>query len=94
MKEIGIRKVLGATSKQIFSVIIKGYIKLILIANIIAIPLGILSANGDPSHYKAEINYWQFFWVALISILITLLTVGIQVIKVSRANPVDSLRYE
>jgi len=94
VKEIGIRKVLGATSKQIFSVIIKGYIKLILIANIIAIPLGILSANGDPSHYKAEINYWQFFWVALISILITLLTVGIQVIKVSRANPVDSLRYE
>lgn len=94
VKEIGIRKVLGATSKQIFSVIIKGYIKLILIANIIAIPLGLLSANGDPSHYKAEINYWQFFWVALISILITLLTVGIQVIKVSRPNPVESLRYE
>ena len=94
VKEIGVRKVLGATSKQIFSVIIKGYIKLIIIANLIAIPLGILSAQGDPSYYKAEIDYWQFLWVALLSIIVTLFTVGIQVIKSSRTNPVESLRYE
>lgn len=94
VKEIGVRKVLGASSGQIFTVILKGYIRLIIIANIIAIPLGILSGHSDPSYYKAEINYWQFLWVALISIIITLLTVGIQVIKSSRANPVRSLRYE
>ncbi len=94
VKEIGIRKVLGATSFQIYAKLAKEYLVLIIIANLIAIPLGILSANGDPSYYKQDMNYYLFLWVAIVSIIVTLLTISIQVIKVSRANPVESLRYE
>jgi putative ABC transport system permease protein len=94
VKEIGIRKALGATSLQIYSKLAKEYLVLIIIANFIAIPIGILLSNGDPSYYKEDMNYFLFLWVAILSILITLLTISIQVIKSSRANPVESLRYE
>jgi putative ABC transport system permease protein len=94
VKEIGIRKVLGATSSQIYGKLAKEYLVLIFIANLIAIPLGILFGKGVPSYYKPADNYSQIFWIALLSIVITLLTISIQVIKSSRANPVESLRYE
>ncbi len=94
VKEIGIRKVLGATSYQIYAKLAKEYFILIFIANLIAIPFGILSGEADPSYYKQADNYSQLFWVMILSILITMLTISIQVIKSSRANPVESLRYE
>jgi putative ABC transport system permease protein len=94
VKEIGIRKVLGATSSQIYTKLTKEYFVLIIIANLIAIPFGILTGNADPSYYKQDENYSHLFWIALLSIVITLLTISVQVIKSSRANPVDSLRYE
>jgi putative ABC transport system permease protein len=94
VKEIGIRKVLGAKPSQIYANLTKEYIKLILIANVIAIPLGEFIGKMDPSYYKQDANYSQLLWVGILSIVVTLLTISIQVIKSSRANPVKSLRYE
>lgn len=94
VKEIGVRKVLGATSVQIFRFIAKEYMRLIIIANIIAIPLGIMSEKMEPSYYKPEPNYAIFVWVSLLSVVVTIGIISIQIIKSSRANPVDSLRYE
>ncbi len=85
---------MGAESSQIYSRMTKEYIVLIFIANLITIPFGILSGEADPSYYKQADNYSQLFWVMILSILITMLTISIQVIKSSRANPVESLRYE
>ena len=94
VKEIGIRKVLGAKPSQIYAKLTKEYILLIIIANAIAIPFGVFLFKADPSYYKQDINYNQILWISLFSIIITLLTVSIQVIKSSMANPVKSLRYE
>ncbi len=94
VKEIGIRKVIGAKSTQIFAVIMKEYLKLVLIANIIAIPLGYFMMNADPSYYKPEADYSIFVWVGMLSFVIIIAIISIQVLKSSRANPVDSLRYE
>jgi putative ABC transport system permease protein len=94
IKEIGIRKVLGARSIQIYAKLAREYLILIILANLIAIPLGILFGKTDPSYYKQEDNYSQLFWIMILSIVITLLTISIQVIKSARSNPVESLRYE
>lgn len=94
VKEIGIRKVLGAKPLQIYTKLTQEYLTLILIANAIAIPLGIFLNKIDPSYYKQDTNYYEFLWIALVSIVVTLLTISIQVLKSSNANPVDSLRYE
>lgn len=94
VKEIGIRKVLGAKPSQIYANLTKEYIKLILIANVIAIPLGEFLGRMEPSYYKQDANYSQLLWVGILSIVVTMLTISIQVIKSSRANPVKSLRYE
>jgi putative ABC transport system permease protein len=94
VKEIGIRKVLGARPMQIYMKLAREYIILILIANAIAIPLGKLMTFMDPSHYKQHISVNQIISISILSFVITLLTISIQVIKSSRANPVESLRYE
>lgn len=94
VKEIGVRKVLGARATQIFVLIAKEYMRLIIIANIIAIPLGLFIEKIDPSYYKAQVNYRHYIWMILISVFITLLTISIQVIKSVNTNPVESLRYE
>ncbi|MBI9054594.1 MAG: ABC transporter permease [Bacteroidales bacterium] len=94
VKEIGVRKVLGAKSIQIFTVITKEYLKLVIIANIIAIPMGLLVDGRDPSYYKPKPDYSMFIWVGVLSVVVTIATISIQIIKSSRANPVDSLRYE
>lgn len=94
VKEIGIRKVLGAKAGQLFMKLAKEYFKLIVIANLIAIPFGIFMGGADPSYYKPEPSYSMFVWVSLSSIIITIGTISIQIIKAARANPVESLRYE
>ena len=94
VKEIGIRKILGAKPIQIYAKFIKEYMVLIVIANLIAIPIGIYSGKVDPAYYKQDINYFLYLWIAMSSIVITLLTISIQVIKSSRVNPVESLRCE
>ena len=94
VKEIGIRKVLGAKASQLFMKLAKEYFKLIVIANLVAIPFGIFIGDVDPSYYKPEPSYSMFVWVSLSSIIVTIGTISIQIIKVSRTNPIKSLRYE
>ncbi|MFC2151446.1 ABC transporter permease [Bacteroidota bacterium] len=94
VKEIGIRKVLGAKPSQIFTNLTKEYIILLIIANAIAIPLGILFYNIDPSYYKQDPDYYQVFWIGLLSLIVTVITISLQIIKSSYSNPINSLRYE
>lgn len=94
VKEIGVRKVLGAKSTQIFMVITKEYLKLVIIANLITLPLGLLMGKADPSYYKPEPSYTVFLWVGILSVVVTIATICVQIIKSARTNPVDSLRYE
>ena len=95
-KEIGIRKVLGASIFNAFSIMIREYILLIIAANIIAIPIAYYFMNNWLKNfaYKIEIGWWIFALSGIIAIIIALLTVSIQTIKAAVANPVESLRYE
>ncbi|WP_232540964.1 FtsX-like permease family protein [Spirosoma endbachense] len=95
-KEIGIRKVLGASTPTIILVLSKDFIKLVIIALGIAIPLAWFGMHtwlkGYP--YRIEISAWVFVVVALAAILITFATVSFHSIKAALMNPVKSLRSE
>jgi len=96
IKEIGIRKVLGATVLKILVFISMDFLKLVVIANLIAWPLGYLIMENWLQNfaYKIDINWWIYFLVGVLTIIVTILTVSCQSMKAARANPVDSLRYE
>lgn len=95
-KEISIRKVLGAGVNHLASLLSKDFIKLVLTAVIIATPLGWWMGNKwlQTFAYRINIDWWLFLMAALIIIIIAIVTIGIQVIKASIANPVKSLRTE
>jgi putative ABC transport system permease protein len=95
-KEIGIRKVLGATSLTISNLFFKDFLLLLLLANILAVPLGIFIAKLWLQNfaYKAPIQISMFFLIGLLSCVIVLISIGLQILKTSRANPVESLKYE
>ncbi|SEA77589.1 FtsX-like permease family protein [Pedobacter hartonius] len=95
-KEISIRKVLGADLKSILILLNKDFIKLVLIANLIASPVAYILAGKwlQKYDYRIDMGVWPFILAAVISLLIALLTVSLQSFKVARANPVDALKYE
>ncbi len=95
-KEIGIRKVLGASISSILFMHFMQFLKWILISNIIALPLAwyVMSNWLHDYTYKIELTPLVFILSAFISILIALITVGWQSMKSASANPVESLRYE
>jgi putative ABC transport system permease protein len=95
-KEIGIRKVLGATVANITALISKDFVKLVCIAIIIATPLSLIAMNTwlQSFAYRINISWWIFLAAAIIAILIALLTVSFHAIKAAVANPVESLRSE
>lgn len=95
-KEIGVRKVLGASVYNIVSLLTGDFIRLILLANIIAWPLAYWGITTWLQNYafRIDINIWLFIIPALLILLIALLTVSVQTIKASRANPVKALKYE
>ncbi|MBY0435648.1 MAG: ABC transporter permease, partial [Cyclobacteriaceae bacterium] len=95
-KEIGIRKVLGASVKSIVGLLSKDFVALVLIALVIATPLawyGIHQWLQDFA-YRIEINWWIFGLVGLAAIIIALTTVSTQAIKAAISNPTESLRSE
>jgi putative ABC transport system permease protein len=95
-KEISIRKVLGASTGNILTLLNKDFIKLVAIANVIAFPLAYVIINQWLSafEYRVAISFLPFVLAIVISVLIAILTVSIQSIKVAKANPVDALKYE
>lgn len=95
-KEIGIRKVLGASIPRILILLVKDFAKWVLIANIIALPIAYYGVNEWLQNfaYRIEINYWLFLLGGFIALLIALATVSFQSVKAALANPVDSLRNE
>lgn len=95
-REIGIRKVLGASVSNILLLLSKDYIKLIVIAFVVAIPLANYFISDWLSHfaYRIEIQWWKFALPGLFVLLIALLSVIGQTMKAANTNPVDSLRNE
>jgi ABC-type antimicrobial peptide transport system permease subunit len=95
-KEIGVRKVLGATVFTIWRLLSKDFIGLVIISLIIAAPIALyfMSKWLQNYQYRTPITWWVFALTALGSVLITLLTVSYQSIKAALANPVKSLKTE
>jgi ABC-type antimicrobial peptide transport system permease subunit len=95
-KEISIRKVLGASTGNILTLLNRDFIKLVVIANLIAFPVAYIIINKWLSafEYRISISFLPFVLAGCISILIAVLTVSIQSVKVAKANPIDALKYE
>jgi len=95
-KEISIRKVLGASTANILTLLNKDFIKLVAIANLIAFPLAYIIINKWLSayEYRISISALPFIIAMGLSVLIAVLTVSVQSLKVAKANPVDALKYE
>ena len=95
-KEIGIRKVMGASIWQIGRLINREFLILVALANIIAWPAAYVAMRMLLRNYafRTPIQPWAFLFSALLALVIALLTVSLQALRAARANPVDSLRYE
>ena len=95
-KEIGIRKILGASLSGLVMTLNKEFLILAAIANVFAWPLVYLYARTwlQDFPYRTAINIWIFFAAAVLVLLIGLLTTSFQSLKAALADPVDSLRYE
>ncbi|WP_028298171.1 ABC transporter permease [Olivibacter sitiensis] len=95
-KEIGIRKVLGATVSGIVGLLSKDFVKLVLLAIIIATPIAWWTMNKwlEDFAYKIEIQWWMFALAGLMAVVVAIFTVATQAIKAAMANPVESLRDE
>ncbi|HTI08460.1 MAG TPA: ABC transporter permease [Puia sp.] len=95
-KEIGIRKVLGASVTSIVQLLSKDFLKLVLVAIVIATPIAwwAMSQWLDAFVYRVPIRWWMFVISGLMAILIALFTVSFQAIRAAVANPVKSLKAE
>ncbi len=95
-KEIGVRKVLGASLLQIVNLVSKDFLKLVVLAFIIAMPIAWWGLNKwlENFAYHTQISVWLFFAAGALMILIAVITLSFQTIKAASANPVESLRTE
>jgi len=95
-KEIGVRKVLGASVSGIAALLSKDFVKLVLIAILIASPIAWWLMNNwlQEFAYRVNISWWIFIAAGLLALLIALITVSLQAIKAAIANPIRSLRTE
>ncbi|MBZ4191472.1 ABC transporter permease [Niabella beijingensis] len=95
-KEIGVRKVLGAGVSNIVMLLSAGFLKLVLIAFLIALPVAWLGMNKwlGAFAYRVNIAWWMFASAGLAAVLVAFLTISFQAIKAALANPVKALRSE
>jgi putative ABC transport system permease protein len=95
-KEIGIRKILGATISDILLLLTKEFAKWVLIANIIAWPIAYFVMNRllQVYAYRINIGIWIFIAAAISALFITLITVSYHAIRAAFSNPIEALRYE
>jgi len=96
VKEIGIRKVLGASVSGLVRMLAMGFVSMVALSILIAVPLAWWMMNKwlEDFAYRITIQWWMFGLVGLLSIVIALVTVSFQVVRAARANPVDALRSE
>jgi putative ABC transport system permease protein len=96
VKEVGIRKVLGASVQNIVAMLSKDFLKYVFIAALIALPLAWFSVHKwlQDYAYRVDISWWIFLLAVLVAMLIALITISFQAIKAAVANPVKSLRTE
>lgn len=95
-KEIGIRKVLGASVPGVTLLLSKDFVKLILFANIIAMPIAYFALNKwmQDFAYRAGIKAWIFLLTGALALVVSLLTVSYQSVKAALSNPVEAIKYE
>ena len=95
-KEIGVRKVLGASVFNVWNMLSKDFLKLVILSCFIAVPIAYYVMNGwlQEYPYRVIVKWWIFALAMLGALAITILTVSFQAIRAARSNPVDSLRTE
>lgn len=95
-KEIGVRKVLGASPASLFAMLSREFIKWIFLANCLAWPIAYYFISNWLQNfaYKIDIGIWIFILSGFITLLVALITISYQTIKAAIANPIGSLKYE
>jgi len=96
IKEIGVRKVLGASVVQIVSLISKDFMQLVLLAFVITVPLAWMALNNwlQDFAYRTSMSWWVFVISGGLMCVIALLVLSIHIIRAAKLNPVKSLRTE
>jgi ABC-type antimicrobial peptide transport system permease subunit len=96
MKEVGIRKVLGASSASLWAMLSKDFVVLVMVSCLIAAPVAAYFLNVWLAgyEYRTDLNWWVFALAGAAAVAVTLLTVSFQSVKAALANPVKSLRSE
>jgi putative ABC transport system permease protein len=95
-REISIRKVLGASSTNIVNMLSKDFLKLVLLASLIGLPVAWWGMHKwlEDFAYRISINWWVFLLAAVVAVLIALITISFQSLKAAMSNPVKNLRSE
>ena len=95
-KEIGVRKVLGASTSNLVGLLSKEFLMLVILALIVATPIAWYFMNGwlQDFHYHIDMPYWVFVLAGAVAVAIAFFTVSFQSVKAALANPVESLRSE
>ncbi len=95
-KEIAVRKILGASIKDLLTLLNRSFIKIVIVANVLIWPIAyyLIKEWLNSFYYRIELSYWPFAIAMSISIVLTLLTVSLQAIKTVKKSPVKALKYE
>lgn len=96
IKEIGIRKVLGANIFRIVQLLTGNFLKIVMLSILVAIPVSYYLSDIwlEDFAYKIDLQWWYFAGVGLLAIAIAYLTVGLQTLRAARVNPTECLKYE